>query len=144
MENALCSAFYNFILLMWRTRYARDMHMLYNIIRKPRNALNFYLTLLWWRSLSYRNQSIDLESKSMDWFLPDRDLLHERVHHFLELVLLLKKNFLKRKINKSSKIILKTINERVILCNLNVIFKLDYFRELFMNSRGLTRGSKNI
>ena len=25
-------------------------------------------------SLSYRNQSIDLQSKSMDWFLNDRDL----------------------------------------------------------------------
>ena len=33
------------------------------------------------RSLSYRNQSIDLQSKSMDWFLCDRDLLHERVNH---------------------------------------------------------------
>ena len=31
------------------------------------------------RSLSYRNQSIDLQSKSMDWFLYHRDLRHERV-----------------------------------------------------------------
>ena len=31
------------------------------------------------RPLSYRNQSIDLHSKSMDWFLYDRDLRHERV-----------------------------------------------------------------
>ena len=30
-------------------------------------------------SLSYRNQSIDLQSKSVDWFLYDRDLRHERV-----------------------------------------------------------------
>ena len=29
---------------------------------------------------SYRNQFIDLLSKSMDWFLYDRDLLHERVN----------------------------------------------------------------
>ena len=29
--------------------------------------------------LSYRNQSIDLQSKSMDWFLYDKGLLHERV-----------------------------------------------------------------
>ena len=28
--------------------------------------------------LSYRNQSIDLLSKSLDWFLYDRDLRHER------------------------------------------------------------------
>ena len=30
-------------------------------------------------SLSYGNQSIDLQSKSMDWFLYDRDVRHERV-----------------------------------------------------------------
>ena len=30
-------------------------------------------------SLSYRNQSIDLQSESMDWFLHDRDLRHEKV-----------------------------------------------------------------
>ena len=29
--------------------------------------------------LSYRNQSTDLQSKSMDWFLYDRDLCHKRV-----------------------------------------------------------------
>ena len=33
-------------------------------------------------SLLYRNQSIDLESKSMGWFLYDRDLCHERVNFF--------------------------------------------------------------
>ena len=37
------------------------------------------LTLPWRRSLSYRNQSIDLHSKSMDWFRYDKDLRHERV-----------------------------------------------------------------
>ena len=37
------------------------------------------LNLLLWRSLSYRNQSIDLQSRSMDWFLYDRELRHERV-----------------------------------------------------------------
>ena len=37
------------------------------------------LTLSWWRPLSYRNQSIDLQSKSMDWFLYDNGLRHERV-----------------------------------------------------------------
>ena len=37
------------------------------------------LTLSWRRSLSYRNQSIDLQSKSMDWFLYDRDFCHESV-----------------------------------------------------------------
>ena len=36
--------------------------------------------LLWPRPLSYRNQSIDLLSKSIDWFLYDNGLRHERVN----------------------------------------------------------------
>ena len=36
------------------------------------------LTLSWRRSLSYKNQSIGL-LKSMDWFLYDRNLRHERI-----------------------------------------------------------------
>ena len=42
-----------------------------------------HLTPLWRRSLSYRNQFIDLLCKSMDWFLDDRDLHHERVNQVL-------------------------------------------------------------
>ena len=41
-----------------------------------------HLTLSWRRPLSYRNQSIDLLCKSMDWFLYDNGLRHERVRHF--------------------------------------------------------------
>ena len=37
------------------------------------------LTLSWRRPLSYRNQSIDLQSKSMDLFLYDNGLRDERV-----------------------------------------------------------------
>ena len=37
------------------------------------------LTLSWRRSLSYRNQSIDLLCKTIDWFLNDRGFCHERV-----------------------------------------------------------------
>ena len=40
------------------------------------------LTLSWRGPLLYRNQSIDLQSKSMDWFLYDNDLRHERVKMF--------------------------------------------------------------
>ena len=36
------------------------------------------LTLSWRRPLSYRNQFTDLGSKSMDWFLYDNGLRHER------------------------------------------------------------------
>ena len=42
----------------------------------------YSLTLSWRESLSYRNQSIDLFYKSMDWFLYDRDLRHERVKQY--------------------------------------------------------------
>ena len=51
-----------------------------------------YLTLSWQRPISCRNQSIDLLRKSVDWFLYDIGLSHERVkiysweicasHHF--------------------------------------------------------------
>ena len=40
------------------------------------------LTLLWQKAISYRNQSIDLIYKSMEWFLYDRDIRHERVNDF--------------------------------------------------------------
>ena len=39
-----------------------------------------HLTLSQRRPLSYRNQSIDLKSKSMDWFLHDKCPRHERVN----------------------------------------------------------------
>ena len=39
----------------------------------------FTLTLSWRRPLLYRNQSIDLLYKSIDWFLYDNGLRHERV-----------------------------------------------------------------
>ena len=43
------------------------------------------LTLSWRRPIQYRNQSIDLQSKSVDWFLYDIGLRHERVKkHFLK------------------------------------------------------------
>ena len=40
------------------------------------------LTLSWQRPLSYWNQSIDFLCKSMDWFLYDNGLRHERVKYF--------------------------------------------------------------
>ena len=41
--------------------------------------LHWWLTLSWRRSLPYRNQSIDLFYESVDWFLHDRDLRHEKI-----------------------------------------------------------------
>ena len=47
------------------------------------------LTLSWRRSLSYRNQSNDLLRKSMDWFLYDNGLRHERLkYHDLNLLIM--------------------------------------------------------
>ena len=37
------------------------------------------VTLSWRRPLSYRNQSIVLQSKSIEWFLYDADFRHEKV-----------------------------------------------------------------
>ena len=43
-----------------------------------KNFEKYVLNFSWQRSLSYRNQSNDFYSKSMDWFLYDRYLRHER------------------------------------------------------------------
>ena len=60
-------------------------------------ALESLLTLSWRMPLSYRNQSTDLRSKSMDWFLYDNGLRHEMVNfddipHIFLLFLLLSLN----------------------------------------------------
>ena len=48
------------------------------------------LALSWRRPLSYRNQSINLQSKSMEWFLYDNGFRHERVNWLSTLMYLLK------------------------------------------------------
>ena len=48
-------------------------------ITKLDNFVTLWLTLSWRMPLSYRNQSIDLLRKSMDWFLYDNGLRHERI-----------------------------------------------------------------
>ena len=61
------------------------------------------LTLSWRRPLSYRNQSIDLLFKSMDWFQDDNGLRYERVKAVQKAVLLslkiLDKTYMVRHIN---------------------------------------------
>ena len=55
--------------------------MLRTLVQKDMYVLDS-LTLSWRRPLSYRNQSIDLKSKSMKWFQYDKDLLrHKRVNY---------------------------------------------------------------
>ena len=41
--------------------------------------------LSWRRPLSYRNQSTDLQSKSVDWFLYDNGVGHERVNQLVNI-----------------------------------------------------------
>ena len=39
-----------------------------------------FVTRSWWKFILYRNQSIDFQSKSIDWFLFNRNHRHERVN----------------------------------------------------------------
>ena len=56
-----------------------DLSMILSLImKKPCRYRQTCLTLSWWRSLSYRNQSTYSLCKSMDWILYDSDLRHER------------------------------------------------------------------
>ena len=49
-----------------------------HVIKKISSKFLSELTLSWRRCLLYRNQYIDLENKSMDWFLYNRNLHYER------------------------------------------------------------------
>ena len=62
-----------------------------------------FLTLSWRRPLLYSNQSIDLDSKSMDWFLYDNGLRHERVKYSPKAL---------NSINKGLFLIMSLINEK--------------------------------
>ena len=59
----------------------KDLHGIFHAFqRRKKNFLciwTYSLTLLWQRSLSYRNQPIDLLCKSMNWFLYDRKPIHQ-------------------------------------------------------------------
>ena len=71
----------------------------YTISKKEKNKLLLdpwhsskeqILALSWRRPLSHRNQSINLQSKSVDWFLYDNGFRHERVNWLSTLMYLLK------------------------------------------------------
>ena len=61
----------------------RDQWQGYNLV----TDYSITLTLSWRRPLSYRNQSIDLPSKSMDWFPYCNGLRHESVNQFARSIL---------------------------------------------------------
>ena len=68
------------------------MHHFYDLPYSFSNSFNrgpcwrkSCLTLSWRRPLSCRNQPTDLLCKSMDWFLYDNGLRHERVNKYMHL-----------------------------------------------------------
>ena len=65
-----------------QTQKIQKMASFYNCLHLQSITADFRLSLPWRRSLSYRNQSIDLLCKPMDWFQYDRDLRHERINSF--------------------------------------------------------------
>ena len=58
----------------------REKRVMFNHMTKKKVNWTVPLTLSWRRPLWYRNQPIDLQSKSMDWFLYDNGVRHERVN----------------------------------------------------------------
>ena len=64
----------------YKTWFCKNELILIMPDRFQRSTHGINLTFSWRRSLTYRNQSTDFHSKSMDWFLYDRDLRHERVN----------------------------------------------------------------
>ena len=57
-------------------------------------GISFSLTFSWRRFLSYRKQYIDWLCKSIDWFLYDRGLCHERVEEKRKIISwIIHKNF---------------------------------------------------
>ena len=62
----------------WRSQY-KHSNVKISVTEYEKNTWKTYLTFSWRRPLSYRNQSIDLRSKSMDWFLFNNGLRQERV-----------------------------------------------------------------
>ena len=106
-------------------------------------------------SLSYRNQSIDLQSNSLDWYRYYRDLRHERVKIWLEAVIrrcFVKRTFLKISQNlqektytgawfyglQTSNFIKKESSIQVFSCEFWEIFKNNYFLEHLQTSASLS------
>ena len=77
-----------------------------------------FLTLSWRRPISYRNQSTDLLCNSMDWFLYDIGLRHERVNWEFTVSQLINDNILLK--NTSKKMKINEITDQVnIICTLS-------------------------
>ena len=87
------------------------------------NQLKNSLTLSWRSPLSYRNQSIDLYCKSMDWFLYDNGLRHERVKLLLTLRLFFKSFHLRHVITHNSTKFIIFLKFILQILSLNIFLK---------------------
>ena len=77
---------YMVVLLIWAITnkiLLKKKKLLISHFQWIQNENKTHLTLPWRRSLSYRNESNDLQIKSVEWFLYDRDLYHKRVKGIL-------------------------------------------------------------
>ena len=77
---------------VFRDKFVMYILILINIGCRYRDifVVDNQLTPSWRRSLSYRNQFIDLLCNWLDWFLYDRDLCQERVKPFFPLLFLVR------------------------------------------------------
>ena len=64
------------------THVGNLLKLLTGCIKLTTTSRLFTLTLPCRRPTPYRHQSTNLQSKSMDWFLCDRDLRHERINSY--------------------------------------------------------------
>ena len=103
-QESKCLNEYNFTLVGWEISGSDSLRFL-----KIKSNLDEF-TLLWRRSLSYRNQSNYLPCKSMDWFLFDRDLHCSRIPTA-------EANFVK---NTKKNLIIMLIFPNIILSRINI------------------------
>ena len=98
-----------------KEEHASSENQEFDVYERVILLLLWTLTLSWRRPLSYRNQSIDLQDKSMDWLLYDNGLRHERVEN---------KNFSRWIMLLSNKILLKKF---LMICLMSMTKNVAFF-----------------
>ena len=107
----------------------------------------FELTLSWRRPIRYRNQSIDLLCKSMDWCLYDDGLRHERVKTAREKTQYSSKSFFR--LTHFQKHSLEVFYKKIVLKNFAKVYKIHrkhLYRSLFLINLPayMSRGFSNL
>ena len=77
--------FWCFHCWLWTCKCRVELSQWFPVLcsKKQTNKKTNFLLNLSWRPLSYRNQFIYLQRKSVEWFLYDRNLRRERVKDFI-------------------------------------------------------------